>query len=62
MQLDPSKLRSLAQIDYKGDLTLEADNFFVGVDNEFYPVALKFMADVARHLTKKIEGYKAASV
>ena len=54
--------RSLAQIDYKGDLTLEADNFFKDVDNEFYPTVLKFMADVARHLTKKIEGYKQASI
>lgn len=51
--------RTLADIDYQGEFTLEADNFLVKYDIEFRPTATKFMADVCKHLTDKIEFYKA---
>lgn len=50
--------RALADIDYKGDFTLEADAFLKKYDVEFRPTASKFMADVCKHLTGKIEAYK----
>jgi len=49
---------ALADIDYKGDFTLEADNFLLKYDVEFRPTATKFMAEVSKHLTNKIEVYK----
>jgi len=51
--------KALADIDYKGDFTLEADNFLINYDKDFKPVALKFMADCAKHYVDKIEAYKA---
>ena len=50
---------ALADVDYKGDFTLEADNFLLKYDPEFRPTATRFMADVCKHLTGKIEVYKA---
>lgn len=50
---------ALADVDYKGVFTYEANNFFVGYDVEYYPTVAKFMADTARYLTAKIEKYKA---
>ena len=50
--------RALGEIDYKGEFTLETDHFFRKADNDFYPVALKFLADTARHLAKKVDGYR----
>ena len=50
---------ALADIDYKGDFTLESDNFLNKYDVEFRPTATKFMAEVCKHLTDKIEKYKA---
>lgn len=52
--------KALADIDYKGEFTLEADNFLIKYDAEFKPTALKFMADCTRHYVEKIEAYKAA--
>ena len=51
--------RALADVDYKGEFTLEADNFLNKYDIEFRPTATRFMADVCKHLTNKIEAYKA---
>ena len=51
--------RALADIRYKGEFTLEADIFMVRYDAELRPAASKFMAEVARHLTNKIEAYMA---
>jgi sugar phosphate isomerase/epimerase len=51
--------RALADIDYCGDFTLESDNFLQKYDVEFQPTATKFMADVCKHLTSKIEAYKS---
>jgi sugar phosphate isomerase/epimerase len=49
---------ALADIDYKGDFTLEADKFLTQYDVEFRPTATRFMADVCKYLTDKIETYK----
>ena len=51
--------RALAEIDYKGVFTYEADGFLCRFDPEHYPAATKFMADTARYLVAKIEKYKA---
>ena len=50
---------ALAEIDYKGVFTLEADKFLNGIDLELYPSAIKFMADTAKHLASRIEQYKS---
>ena len=51
--------KALADVDYCGEFTLEADNFLTKYDVEFRPTASKFMAEVCKHLTDKIEAYKA---
>ncbi len=50
--------RSLAEIDYMGDFTLESEGFVRNMDTVFLPVAFKFMADTARYHAEKIEQYK----
>ena len=50
--------KALADIDYRGEFTLEANSFFDGFDIELYPIVAKFAKDVAEYLTKKIEGYR----
>lgn len=52
--------KALADINYEGDITLEADNFFVGFLPEMHKTAAKFMADTAKSLVEKIEFYKNA--
>lgn len=47
-------LDALADIKYKGDLTLEADSFLHRYDPEFKPVAMKFMADCIGHMANKL--------
>ena len=51
--------RALADINYEGDITLEADNFYLGFLPEMYPSVTKFMADTAKSLVDKIEFYKS---
>ncbi len=46
---------ALAKIGYKGDLTLEADNFFTPFGEELAPSAAKFLHDIGRNLIKRIE-------
>ena len=50
--------RALAEINYDGNFNYEADNFMKGFEDDFKPVACRFMADRGRHLIKKIESYK----
>lgn len=50
--------RALGEIDYKGELTLETDNFFRKFDAEFYPTVLKFLADTARFLAARVDSYR----
>ncbi len=45
---------TLAQIGYTGDLTLECDTFIKHFDKSFFPVAAKYMCDVAKYLRDKI--------
>lgn len=49
--------RALADVRYNGCFTLEADTFLKHYDAAFRPVACKFMADTARYLAEKVEGY-----
>ena len=53
-----SVCRSLAKIDYKGDFTLEAGCFYQGYPKELWPSALKFMSEVARYYSERVEEYK----
>ncbi len=50
--------RALGEINYKGELTLEADYFLFRYDDEFIPTAVKFMSDTAKHLSEKVELYR----
>lgn len=47
--------RALADINYTGDLTLEADAFLKRLDVELLPSALKLMNDIAHRLARKVE-------
>lgn len=49
---------ALADIDYIGDFTYEADSFLVNYPDEMLPVALKFMHDTGRQLIKMKEKEK----
>ena len=50
--------RALAEIDYKGDFTLESTSVPARCDEEFTPIAVRFMNDVAAYYSEKIEKYK----
>ena len=50
--------RSLGEIDYKGDFTLEADSFLNNFPLEFVPRALEFMNDTAKMFSDKVDGYR----
>ncbi len=52
----PKITRALAEIDYQGDLTLEADGFLVNVPTKFLPRSLAYMHEVGRHLISMIKG------
>ena len=51
--------RALADVGYDGDLTLEANNFWLGFLPEMETEVNRFMADTAKSLAEKIEFYKA---
>ncbi len=53
-----SVCRALGEIDYKGEFTLEADNFLINYSDDFLPTAVRFMADVAKHLSDKVDEYR----
>ena len=40
-------------IKYDGEFTYEADNFLKGFDNDYFPKAVEFMVQTARHLISK---------
>ena len=46
---------ALAKIGYKGDFTLEADNFFNPFGEELAPSAARFLHDIGRNLINRIE-------
>ena len=47
--------KALGEIDYKGEYTLEADNFLVGFPNDYKPAAAKFMAQTARYFANIVD-------
>lgn len=51
----PAITRALADIDYAGDLTLEADHFMVAMPDEFLPAAVRFMQETGRQLMAMID-------
>ncbi len=46
---------ALAKINYKGDITLEADNFFNYFPEDIAPSVTKFLHDIGRNLIDRIE-------
>ena len=51
--------KAFADIGYKGDLTLEADNFLKRLPKRMYPAGLKFMECAGSELIRMIEEAKA---
>ena len=58
--------RALSDIDYKGDLTLEADGFLdsicEGIGDDILPEAISFMKKRAQSLAERIDSYRVSSV
>ena len=52
-------MKALAEINYDGELTYEADGFIRNFSNEVMPDAFKFMYTIGDRLCKKIEAYRA---
>lgn len=50
--------KTLAQINYSGDLTFEVINIYRHYDKEFMLTSAKYLHDVGRYLIGKIEKYK----
>ena len=51
--------RALADVDYKGEITLEADYFMKNMDDELIPMAERMLEVSARHLVEQVEAFKA---
>ena len=47
--------KALGEIDYKGDFTLEADNFLVKFDKDYKPNAAKFMFETASYFASVVD-------
>lgn len=56
----PGVTQALADIQYAGDLTLEADGFLLGFPDALLPHASRFMHDVGRYLIRQIEHFNRA--
>lgn len=52
--------KALGEIDYKGEYTLEADNFLIGFCDAYKPEASKFMAATARHFANIVDANRPA--
>lgn len=50
--------QALAEIDYQGDFTFEADAFYRGKPVELYPATTRYMCEVGRYLVGRIEKAK----
>lgn len=50
--------KALADIGYKGYLTLESDNILGDIPTELYPSMLRYMHDAARHLASMVESFR----
>lgn len=51
-------MKALAEIDYKGDLTFEADSFMVRKPLELLPDCALLMAKTGKHLVSLFDGFK----
>lgn len=59
MKMDWDEIcKAMAEIDFKGDFTLEAVCFPARFDDELIPDVLKIMYKTAKHLVEKVERYK----
>ncbi|MBQ6466664.1 MAG: sugar phosphate isomerase/epimerase [Clostridia bacterium] len=56
-----SILKALAQIDYNGDFTFEADNYLADFHRDLLPAACKFMYELGRSMVSRIERYRASN-
>ena len=52
-------MKALAEIDYQGEFTFEADRFLARYDDEFVGEAARFMVKVGRMLIGKFDRYRA---
>ncbi|QTQ14277.1 sugar phosphate isomerase/epimerase [Treponema parvum] len=59
MNLD-QVMRTLAEIDYEGDVTFEVLNIYRAYDDSFLETSARYLHDVGRYIIAKIEGYKNA--
>ena len=50
--------KSLAEIDYKGNFNFEPDGYIDAYDDDFLPIALKFLHDTGRYFISVIENQK----
>ena len=50
--------KALADIDYKGYITLESDAILNDIPTELYPSMLRYMHDAARLVAKMVDDYK----
>jgi len=52
--------KALGEIDYIGDFTYEVSipKFIGTMDDDFLPTALRYMADVGKHLVQKVNAYR----
>ena len=50
--------KALAEIEYDGDFTFEAYNFFKGKPKELYPATAKYMCEVGRFLIDEIKNFE----
>ena len=51
-------MKALAEIDYQGDLTFEADNFMDNKPDILLPDCAKLMAKTGKYLVSQFENYK----
>ena len=51
-------VKALAEIDYDGDFTYEADGFYAKFPEELFPQTAKFMCEVGRYLIAKFYEFK----
>ena len=48
-------LKALSDIEYDGDFTFEADNFFANYPNELVPTAMNYMCSIGRYMINQIQ-------
>ena len=51
-------LKALAEIGYQGHFTYEADRFMVNFEDDFKPIASRFMAERGRFLIHRLQQYQ----